>query len=350
MKSIITVVGARPQFIKAAMVSRALRLVGIEEQIVHTGQHYDHNLSDVFFDELGLSSPATNLDVGSGTHAEQTGMMMVRLEEYLLNIPKPDAVLVYGDTNSTLAAAVTAKKLLLPLAHVEAGLRSFNAEMPEEINRIITDRLADFLFCPTETSVKNLITEGISAGVHLTGDVMYDASSYYSRPEMEPEMSVPLSSTPYVLATVHRAENTDNPDRFAQIIRGLGMLSIPVLFPVHPRSEARLKGLALPDNINLCEPLSYRTMMQAVKRAHRVVTDSGGLQKEAVWLDTPCITLRDETEWTESLENGWNILVGANAERLSEAMSREPTGPAPLLGHIPESSASETIATILAEA
>ena len=249
MIEILSVVGARPQFIKAAMVSRALKEAGIGERLIHTGQHYDDNMSSIFFDELDIPVPDINLEVGSGSHARQTGEIMVRLEEHLLQNDRPDCVLVYGDTNSTVAAAVTARKLLIPVAHVEAGLRSFNMHMPEEINRIVTDRLSDFLFCPTQTACDHLKAEGLKDGISLTGDVMYDAVVHFSSTREPSSGHFPVGT--YALATVHRAENTDDPDRLAGIIRGLGNVGIQVIFPVHPRMAVRLQGIGLPDNISV---------------------------------------------------------------------------------------------------
>ncbi|GMQ81440.1 MAG: UDP-N-acetylglucosamine 2-epimerase (non-hydrolyzing) [Rhodothermia bacterium] len=348
MIEIISVVGARPQFIKAAMVSRALKEAGIGERLIHTGQHYDDNMSSIFFDELDIPAPDINLEVGSGSHARQTGEIMVRLEEHLLQNDRPDCVLVYGDTNTTAAAAVTARKLLIPVAHVEAGLRSFNMHMPEEINRIVTDRLSDFLFCPTQTACDHLKAEGLTDGISLTGDVMYDAVVHFSSTREPAGGRFPEGT--YALATVHRAENTDDPDRLAGIIRGLGNVGIPVIFPVHPRTAVRLQGFGLPDNISVMEPLSYVQMLHAIKGAHRVFTDSGGIQKEAIWLETPCITLRDETEWVETLDRSWNVLVGADPAQIKSAMDVEPVAPPPVLCHIGEDSASSRIASILASA
>ncbi len=353
MISILTIVGARPQFVKAAMVSRALNDSDIHEILVHTGQHYDEAMSAVFFEELGIPSPAVNLGVGSGTHAMQTGEMMVRLEHHLAEIDRPNFVLVYGDTNSTLAASLVAAKLHIPIAHVEAGLRSFNRRMPEEINRIITDRLSSLLFCPTDTAVRHLADEGMSDGVYLTGDVMRDATLFFASMARE---RCPLAdvienhSGTYVVATIHRAENTDDPERLTAIMRGLGRIGVPVILPVHPRTRKRLNHLVLADNIRLIEPVSYLQMLTLVASAERVLTDSGGLQKESVWMETPCITLRDETEWTETLENGWNQVVGADADRMVSAFSRRPSSPAPSFGASPDGlSASGCIVRLLGE-
>lgn len=344
---VYTVVGARPQFIKAAVVSHALAAAGVEERIIHTGQHYDRQMNAVFFDELGIPAPAVNLDVGSGTHAVQTGAMMEGLEAYLNEAPRPDWVLVYGDTNSTLAAALVAAKMHLPVAHVEAGLRSFNRRMPEEINRVVTDRLSRLLFCPTETARAHLAAEGMTRGVHLTGDVMLDATRHFARRAAEQAplaKLVPVAPGSYYLATVHRAENTDDPARLRGILDGLGRLGQPVVMPLHPRTRSRLEGMTVPDGIRIIEPVSYLAMLTLVTHASRVLTDSGGLQKEAVWLGTPCITLREETEWVETLSGGWNRLVGADADAIERAAEAGPVGDPPVFGTVPEGPASDVIA------
>ncbi|MDQ7039511.1 MAG: UDP-N-acetylglucosamine 2-epimerase (non-hydrolyzing) [Rhodothermus sp.] len=330
---VCSIVGARPQFVKAAMVSRALVEAGIEEVLIHTGQHYDVNLDRIFFEELGLPEPQVHLGVGSGTHAEQTGLMMIRLEAALRDMhPAPDWILVYGDTNSTLAGALVAAKLQLPLAHVEAGLRSFNRSMPEEINRVVTDHLSQLLFAPTPTAVENLQREGITQGVYLTGDVMQEAVRCYAEVARR---RVPLASLTshdpggYYLATVHRAENTDDPVRLQGIFDGLGRLDLPVILPLHPRTRKRLgEGFRVPPNVELRDPVGYLAMLTLVQHARAVLTDSGGLQKEAVWLGVPCITLREETEWVETLEGGWNQLAGADPERIVAAVNRRPEAPA----------------------
>ena len=347
-----TIVGARPQFVKAAVVSRALAEAGVVEILVHTGQHYDATLSQVFFDEMGIPPPAVNLEVGSGTHAVQTGTMMIRLEAYLQGQRAPDGVVVYGDTNSTLAGALVAAKLHLPLAHVEAGLRSFNRQMPEEINRIVADRLSDLLFCPTQTAVDNLRREGIVEGVHLTGDVMLDATRFFADHAARHQPLDTLTTHPpqgYYLATVHRAENTDDPARLAGIFAGLGRLDAPVLVPLHPRTRDCLGDTVLPPNVERREPVSYLAMLTLVQNARRVLTDSGGLQKEAFWLGVPCITLRDETEWVETLDNGWNRLAHT-PEAIVEAIRQAPGGPQQPFGAPPEGTASAGIAQALLQA
>lgn len=334
------------------MVSRALAEAGIEEVLVHTGQHYDPALSQVFFDELGIPPPAVNLEVGSGPHAVQTGAMMMRLEAYLQEQPAFGWVVVYGDTNSTLAGALVAAKRHVPLAHVEAGLRSFNRRMPEEVNRIVADRLSDLLFCPTKTAVDNLRREGIVEGVHLTGDVMLDATRFFAdRAATQQPLAALTTHLPqgYYLATLHRAENTDDPARLAEIFAGLGRLDAPVLAPLHPRTRDRLAGIILPPNVERMEPVSYLAMLTLVRNARRVLTDSGGLQKEAFWLGVPCITLRDETEWVETLENGWNQLVGSDPAAIAAAAAGPPAGPRRPLGESPGGSPSDDVAHLLSD-
>lgn len=346
---ISTVVGARPQFIKAAVVSHAFQRAGITERIVHTGQHYDADMSDVFFGELDIPAPAENLDVGSGSHAGQTAAMMIGLERVWLN-ERPDIVLVYGDTNSTLAAAMVASKLGIRLAHVEAGLRSFNRAMPEEINRIVTDRLSDWLFCPTQTAVNHLRTEGMTEGVVFSGDVMLDATRFFARraAEVQPLSALTVHATgAYWMATVHRAENTDDPRRLEGIFAAFGRIGAPILLPLHPRTRSKLAGIDVPGNVEILAPASYLAMLTLVQNSCGVLTDSGGLQKETVWLGRPCITLRDETEWTETLERGWNVLAGASPEAIVAAASRTPDGNPPAFGEAPAGLASDVIVRTL---
>ena len=316
---IITVVGARPQFVKAGMVSKALRSTPeIEETIVHTGQHYDRNMSQVFFAELDIPAPAYDLGIGSGTHGSQTGRMLEEIENVLLQ-EKPDWVVVYGDTNSTLAGALAAAKLNIPLAHVEAGLRSFNRKMPEEKNRVVTDHVSDLLFAPTSSALANLAREGIDhSGALLVGDVMYDAALYYGdRASRQSKVLEQLNLRPgqYILATVHRAENTNSEGRLRIILSSLRRVSheLPVVFPIHPRTQkAMLKAegcSALANGIQFTEPVSYLDMAMLEKNARVIVTDSGGIQKEAFFFCVPCITLRGETEWQELIDMGWNRLA-----------------------------------------
>lgn len=316
---ILTVVGARPQFVKAAAVSRVLRAVpGATEILVHTGQHYDEGLSDVFFRELEIPHPNHQLCIGSGRHGWQTGRMLEALEEVLL-AERPARVLVYGDTNSTLAGALAAAKLHLPVAHVEAGLRSFNRAMPEEINRIVADHLADALFAPTTTAAANLRHEGMAeAAIFEVGDVMYDAALFYAEVAAARSRILELLAlTPgaYALATVHRAENTDRPERLNAIFEGLEALAraCPVVLPLHPRTRAAMQraGLAPASDsrLRLIEPVGYLDMVMLERHARLIATDSGGVQKEAFFYRVPCVTLRAETEWTELVELGWNRLV-----------------------------------------
>ncbi len=349
---IVSIVGARPQFIKAAVVSRVLRERHLEV-LLHTGQHYDDEMSGVFFRELGLPRPDINLGVGSGSHARQTGEMLIGIERVLLQ-ERPAGVLVYGDTNSTLAGALAAAKLNLPVAHVEAGLRSFNRAMPEEINRIVADRLSALLFCPTRTAVENLAREGITAGVHQVGDVMYDAL-LHTLPIAERTSSIleALGLTPgtYLLTTIHRAGNTDEPANLSAILAALGATGEPILFPVHPRTRQALTrwNISPAQNVRLIEPVGYLDMLVLEKNARLILTDSGGVQKEAYWLGIPCLTLREETEWVETVEAGWNVLVGTSVERLVAAVhSFHPPGEQPaLFGH---GQAGQEIIRLLEEA
>lgn len=324
---ILTVVGARPQFIKAAVVSRALENCGnYQEIIVHTGQHFDANMSTIFFDELEIPIPAYNLGVGGGTHAANTGRAMEALEQVIMQ-EEPAWVLVYGDTDSTLAGAIAASKLSVPIAHIEAGLRSFNRRMPEEINRVLTDHISTALFAPSKVAVENLATEGISGDhVRLVGDVMYDAALYYgdvaSRKSHILE-SLDLIGRDYILVTLHRKENTDDRDRLLKIVAGLSQSEVPVVWPLHPRTRRRIEawGISLPSVIRLIEPVGYLDMVLLERHAKLIATDSGGVQKEAYFHKVPCITLRDETEWVELIEIGANRLVGADTDQISKALS-----------------------------
>ena len=321
-----SIVGARPQFVKVAVVSRALRQQH-EELIIHTGQHYDYNMSAQFFDELDIPAPDYHLEVGSGPHGAQTGRMLEAIEEVLMKEPF-DAVIVYGDTNSTLAGALAAAKLHIPVAHVEAGLRNFDQAMPEEINRVLSDHLSCRLYCPTRAACRNLDREGITRGVELVGDVMYDLLLL-----VQPEMALRterllqtfhLAPQSYALVTVHRAVNTDNPEAMRGIADGLNRLEMPVIFPVHPRTRARLEhyDITWEKHIHLIEPLGYLDMMALGRTAYRILTDSGGLQKEAFLLGVPCVTLREETEWVETVEAGWNVLVGTRWQDIVKAVGR----------------------------
>lgn len=326
---VVSIVGARPQFVKAAPISRALRAAGHEEFLLHTGQHYDTNLSAIFFEELEIPPPNANLGVGSGHHGAQTAAMLAGIEKMLL-AETPDRVLVYGDTNSTLAGALAAAKLHIPVAHVEAGLRSFNRLMPEELNRMIADHLSDILLCPSQTAVDNLKSEGVTHGVHLVGDVMYDAVLLFAQLARERStISKELEIEPgkYLLATVHRAENTDDIGRLGNILTAFSQLSEPVIFPIHPRTRKAIAdsgdgGLRLSDNVRQIAPVGYLDMLMLEQNARMILTDSGGIQKEAYWLGVPCVTLRDETEWGETVAAGWNVLAGANAARIVEAVRK----------------------------
>ena len=333
-RKVITIVGARPQFVKAAVVSRIFHRNRdcFEEKILHTGQHYDDTISGVFFRDLGIPRPAWNLEVGSASHGSQTGRMLERIEQ-ILKVEVPDWVLVYGDTNSTLAGALAAAKLNIPLAHVEAGMRCFRKEMPEEINRVLTDHLSDLNLAPTRAACRHLSTEGIQQGVHWVGDVMLDAVRLFKTGGF-PSGHEPVSHGPlpgeFLLATIHRAENTDNLDRFSSLLTLLGSAGLPVILPVHPRTGELLNSMDLPENIQALHPLPYLEMLRAIQQAAVLVTDSGGAQKEAFWLDTPCITLRDETEWIETTDTGRNILVGDNQQAFSSALNRFQKGLPPL--------------------
>lgn len=333
---VVTVVGARPQFIKAAAISRAARTMfsgEISEVLVHTGQHYDENMSGVFFDELGIPPPAYNLEVSGGSHGAMTGRMLEAVERVLLK-EKPDWLLIYGDTNSTLAGALAAAKLHVPVAHVEAGLRSFNMRMPEEVNRILSDRVSSLLFCPTQAAVTNLQAEGITNNVHNVGDVMYDVALYYR--DMARARSIVLDKLgieikDFALATCHRAENTDDPKRLSEILSGLVSVAqlMPVVLPLHPRTRKLLIDHGLGDRLEkltVTDPLPFLDMVALEQSARVILTDSGGVQKEAFFYEVPCVTMRDETEWVETVDSGWNRLVGADAARMMSAVEEALSG------------------------
>jgi len=321
---IITVIGARPQFIKAAVVSRVFKSnSNIEEIIVHTGQHFDSNMSDVFFEEMSIPKPHYNLNINGLGHGAMTGQMLEGIEKILIH-EKPDWVLVYGDTNSTIAGALAAKKLHIKVAHVEAGLRSFNMDMPEEVNRILTDRISDVLFCPTDKAIENLEQEGfqnLECTIIQNGDVMQDAALFYADKAQKPPVDIPEQ---FVLCTVHRAENTDDKDKLKSIFAALEMISkkTPVIIPIHPRTKAKLKDINYNFNqtsIRFIEPVGYLNMVYLLNNCSLVMTDSGGLQKEAYFFSKQCITMRDETEWVELIENGFNHLTGSNTEKIIES-------------------------------
>ena len=348
---VLSVVGARPQFMKAAPVAAALAAQHTH-LLAHTGQHYDANMSDVFFSDLGMPRPDFDLAIGSGSHGAQTGAMLTALEEVILE-SQPDWVLVYGDTNSTLAGALAASKLQVRVAHVEAGLRSFNRAMPEEINRVVADHVSNLLFCPSDTAVNHLRAEGITAGVHNVGDVMANAIRPLAARARERSgvlTALDLEPGRFVLATLHRAENTDHPARLGAIVVALNRLDERVVLPLHPRTRKKLAGLgqALASHITVIEPVGYLDMLQLTQHARLILTDSGGLQKEAYWLDVPCVTMRDETEWVETVAQGWNLLVGADRDRIVDAVKTFTPKSAhpPLYGG---GQASERIARILGE-
>jgi UDP-N-acetylglucosamine 2-epimerase (non-hydrolysing) len=336
---VVSIVGARPQFIKAAAVSRHLRSVATEV-VVHTGQHYDHEMSAVFFHELAMPQPDYNLHVGSGPHGWQTGQMLIEIEK-VLQQENPEWVLVYGDTNSTLAGALAAVKLHIRLAHVEAGLRSYNRQMPEEHNRVLSDHAADLLLCPTQTAVDNLALEGIRSGVYLVGDVMYDAvlhNAALARERSRILQALHLTPGTYALATVHRPQNTDDPQRLRELLVTFSELEMPVLLPVHPRTAERLAHLKLAgtlpqsSNLRLTEPVGYLDMLVLEQHARLILTDSGGVQKEAYFFAVPCLTLREETEWVETVDAGWNRLVGTDRSAIIQAVRDfHPAGAPPAL-------------------
>ena len=322
---IISIIGARPQFIKCAPLSRAIRREH-EEILVHTGQHYDAGMSDVFFNELNIPIPDYNLGIGSGTHGEQTGKMLTEIEKLTIK-EQPDLVLIYGDTNSTLAGALTASKLHIKVAHVEAGLRSFDRSMPEEINRVVTDHISNILFCPTGTAVRNLKNEGITEGVYNVGDVMLDALEY-NRKIAEDKSSIlddlDLMPEEFMVATVHRPANTDSKENMSSIVKAFDATDDTIVFPVHPRTEKYMKEYGLWDelcqHVKVIPPVGYLDMLMLMANSSKILTDSGGIQKEAYMLGVPCVTMRENTEWVETVEDGWNVLVGADYEKISDAI------------------------------
>jgi UDP-GlcNAc3NAcA epimerase len=346
---IVSVVGARPEFIQSAPVSRALRREH-QEVLVHTGQHYDYLMSQTFFDDLGIPVPDYNLEVGSGSHGYQTGQILIRTEEVLLR-EQPDLVVVRGDTNSTLAGALAAAKLHIPVAHIEAGERSFDRWMPEEINRLLADNLADIHFCVCRTSVQHLAAEGITAKVYQVGDVMFDAtleSLAIARRRSDIRQRLELMSHTYILVTVHRAANTDDLKRLGEIVEALNNINERIVFPVHPRTQKALArlGCELAPHVQVIEPVGYFDMLMLEEGARLIMTDSGGLQREAYFLAIPCLTLRQETEWVETVEAGWNRLVGTDPSKIIDAWRTfEPPPERPSIfgdGH-----ASQRIAAIL---
>ncbi len=336
MLKVVTIVGARPQFIKAAAVSKVLRKRHTEI-LLHTGQHYDYEMSGIFFEGLEMPAADVNLDVRSGSHACQTASMLKGIEDILV-AERPDYLLIYGDTNSTLAGALAASKLHLPVVHIEAGLRSFNRRMPEEINRVVADHLSEMLLCPSDTAVQNLAAEGITRNVHMVGDVMLDVLNWARQrntglpPDVLSHLNVEKGK--YLLATVHRSENTDDVDKLSKILNAFNSAKETIVFPVHPRARKAIEraGCQLNSNIRIIEPVGYVEMVGLASGARLILTDSGGLQKEAYWLRVPCVTLREDTEWVETVEVGWNILVGSDTEKITKAVgSFTPNGSPPAL-------------------
>lgn len=326
MEKILTIIGARPQFIKASVVSKAIAAAeGLHEVIVHTGQHFDANMSDIFFDQLGIPRPDHLLDIHGGSHGEMTGRMLIEIER-VLQQERPDRVLVYGDTNSTLAGALAAAKLHIPVAHVEAGLRSHNMQMPEEINRILTDQISDILFCPTDTAVRNLEHEGFAQKpikVLQVGDVMQDSALFFAKRATATAGLEQQSG--FVLATLHRAENTDDPQRLGSIVAALNQVHAeiaPVILPLHPRTRAAIARAGFALKVQLIDPVRYLEMLWLLQQATLVLTDSGGVQKEAYFFGKPCVTMRDQTEWVELVEAGANELVGADAATIINAVQK----------------------------
>jgi len=321
---VLTIVGARPQFVKAAVLSRAFQKLGVQEKILHTGQHYDAAMSDVFFEEMEIPKPSFNLDVHGVGHGAMTGRMLEGIEQILLD-EQPKVVLVYGDTNSTLAGALAASKLHVPVAHVEAGLRSFNMNMPEEVNRILTDRISTLLFTPTQTATNNLHQEGyrnLDISIHQSGDVMEDAAKFYAAKLDDKPSKLEQLPEEFALVTCHRAENTDAEDNLKAIVAALNEIhtTLPIVLPLHPRTKAKLAAFGLNLNVHLIEPVGYFDMIRLLKGAKCILTDSGGLQKEAYFFKKPCVTMRDETEWVELVQAGVNRIVGANKEAICTAV------------------------------
>lgn len=346
---IVSIVGARPEFIQAAPVSLVLR-ERHHEVLVHTGQHYDYLMSQTFFDELGVPAPDYNLEAGSGSHARQTAGMMTGMEDVLL-AEKPDLVIIRGDTNSTLAGALVASKLNVPVAHIESGERSFDRRMPEEINRVAADHLSNLLFCVSDTARGHLANEGVTNGVHVTGDVMLDANLQHrpiARQKSDVLQRLGLQAGGYVLVTVHRAANTDDPVRLRGIVDALNAVGETIVFPVHPRTHNALQriGATFAPHVKTTEPAGYYDMMVLEENARMIATDSGGVQREAYFFAKPCLTLRDETEWTETVEAGWNKLVGADCHEIVRAWRNfeTPAEHPPVLG---DGTAARRIATIL---
>jgi UDP-GlcNAc3NAcA epimerase len=354
MKRVMTIVGARPQFIKLAPFSRALSAAGLQELSVHTGQHYDAKMSDIFFEELKIPPPQFHLSVSGGGHGAQTGQMLVKVEEVMLE-QKPDLVVVFGDTNSTLAGALAAAKLHIPVAHIEAGLRSFNRKMPEEVNRVLTDHLSNWLFVPTVAATENLKAEGITQGVHVVGDLMFDNVLYF-RSQFEAAgdalcKSLGLKRGEYYFSTLHRAENVDHPQRLLALLKGLNDLGAPVVLPVHPRTKGMLARMGFELNtlewIKAIEPVGYQECLGLAMHSKAVATDSGGLQKEAALVGRPVLILRDETEWVELIETGWAKLVDMTHSFSDQLKDLESQPQAALNHHYGDGKSAEKIVSVL---
>jgi UDP-GlcNAc3NAcA epimerase len=349
---IVTIIGARPQFVKASVISKALRQAGHEEILVNTGQHYDDNMARIFFEEMGIPKPDYDLGVGSGTHASQTAGSLVGIEEILLT-EKPDFIIVFGDTNATLAGALAAAKLHIKIAHIEAGLRSYNRDMPEEINRVVTDVLSDLLFVPTQGAVANLKKEGITAGIHIVGDVMVDALMTYTQVAEQKSCildDLKLEKNEFLLMTIHRPSNADHDDRLLSVLREVSTIDLPVIFPIHPRSRPRVEKLIsqTAGNIRIIDPVGYLDMMMLEKYSKIIITDSGGVQKEAYLHKTPCLTVRGETEWVETVSDGWNYVVGDHLEQIS-ILSNDFPEPKEWNPHYGDGQTSDKIVRLLQE-
>jgi len=347
---IVSVVGARPQFIKCSPVSKEIRK-DHDEVLVHTGQHYDYEMSKLFFEELGIPKPDYNLGVGSGLQGAQTAEMLMKIEQVLIK-EKPSLVLVYGDTNSTIAGALAATKLHIKVCHIEAGLRSFDNSMPEEINRVLTDHTSDVLCAPTKTAVENLNKEGVVNGVYLTGDVMYDALLHNIQIAKQSDIldKLKIESENYYLVTIHRQSNTDDTQNLSNILEALSQVDGKVIFPVHPRTTKFIETHGLKEkiksNVSLIKPVGYIGFLWLEKNAKKILTDSGGIQKEAYLLKIPCITLRENTEWVETVEDGWNVLVGADTEKIVKAV-KSFTPPQKQSNHFGNGKASEKIKRVI---
>lgn len=355
-QKILTVIGARPQFIKASVVSAAIQQQSkLHEIIIHTGQHFDENMSKIFFDELAIPKPNYQLNINGSTHGAMTGRMLEEIEKVCLS-EIPDYLMVYGDTNSTLAGALAAAKLHIPVVHIEAGLRSFNMQMPEEINRILTDQVSEILFCPTETAIQNLKLEGFDkkpVQIYNVGDVMQDSSLFFANKAIKGELLRDIPANNFILATLHRAENTDNIERLTSIVEALNYIHgniLPIVLPLHPRTRKVIQNLGLNLKVHLLEPVGYLDMIWLLKHCNLVLSDSGGVQKEAFFFKKPCVTMRDQTEWVELIEHGVNVLAGANTENIVEMvqnmLNKEISDPYQLYGG---GEASNRIATILSE-